>query len=133
MERVKKPILSQMNLKKKYIYDICKCGKPKETKNRPYCRECCKEFYRKSKEYKLEKSKSLENNTEEILTFIKLIESRGGFISINEIFVNLITYYNQIENNSEQIDSLSVKDQILIMWNELRKWRETQTQPKNNE
>jgi hypothetical protein len=120
-----------MNIKKKYIYDICKCGKEKETKNRPYCKECCKEFYRKSKEYKLEKSKNLESNTDEILEFINLIESRGGYISINEIFVNLITYYNQIENNSEQIDCLSVKDQILIMWNELRKWRKTQIKNKD--
>ena len=115
-----------MENKKKYIYDICKCGKPKETKNRPYCKECCKEFYRRTKEYKIEKTKCLENNTNEILSFIKLIESRGGYITINEIFVNLITYYNQIENNSEQIDSLSVKDQILIMWNELKRWQDSQ-------
>lgn len=51
--------------------------------------------------------------------FVNRVEDRNGFVSLDEIFVELITLYQYFGNNYV-IDSLSVREQIIYMWQYLK-------------
>ncbi len=111
-----------MKKKYSYIYETCKCGATKESKKRPYCNSCCSKYYKTSKKEKIDNSSTPDI---EIIDFIKDIEKRHGFVTLHDIFVKLITYYTKIkidEKEEIEIDILESKDQITIMWMELKKW-----------
>ena len=106
---------------KRYIYKVCKCGKIKEKENRPYCTVCSNDYYSASKKIIKDRDKISDD---EVLKFVNIVKDRNEFMSLEEIFVKLICYFDKIANTElkGEIDILSTKDQLLIMWSELKKW-----------
>ena len=109
------------SLIRRIYYPKCnKCGIEKENIKLSYCRGCCAR--RRVKLCRvLEKGKFEDNGMKlEMIKWVNKIERRGGLASIEDIFVNLITYYNEFCSR-KGIDDFSVKDQIEHMWKSIRK------------
>lgn len=67
----------------------------------------------------------------DIEAFIEPIDKRNGYASMNDVFVSLITLYNRTIDEIDdrgykhpQLEHLDPKDQILLMWDRIRKVRE---------
>ncbi len=106
---------------KRYIYKICKCGRIKETEKRPYCRICSNNYYKLNKKVANNRDKISDA---EVIQFVNTIIKRGEYMSLEEIFVNLIYYFDKIADTElkSEIEILNSKDQLFIMWLELKKW-----------
>ena len=60
---------------------------------------------------------------EEVITFVYTINKQGGYATTKQIFVDLITLYNDLPKGnleSIQLDTLSVAQQIKYMWDKLK-------------
>lgn len=94
------------------FYYVCKCGNPKKLTN-SYCTECNrkwgKDIRRKQKEIKLRR--------QELITFVEKINSRGGYASTEEIFVEMISFWNDYcPIRQKDIHSFNVKYQLESIW-----------------
>jgi len=105
---------------KKYIYDICqKCGIDKKPNTSSICNDC-------ARDYRINKNKDMDVVKNDIIKFIKKIESRKGYASIMEIYVEMITlFYETLPKDG--FDNLKPKDQLEKMYSHLKdfvKWEE---------
>ena len=115
-------VIEEVNgsLVRKIYYPKCnKCGIQKKNIKLTYCRGCCARRRVKSRRV-LEEGKFEDNGMKlEMIQWVNKIERRGGLASIEDIFVNLITYYNEFCSR-KGIDDFSVKNQIEHMWKSIR-------------
>lgn len=96
---------------KKYVYPTCKCGKEKEIPTNRYCKNCYKNYI-------------INNRVEiiphkEIKDFIIRVNKNNGMVSLEDIFINLITYYNYIDG-SKLYGKTS--DQLMQMWQIVKRY-----------
>jgi hypothetical protein len=59
-------------------------------------------------------------NKNDIKNFVERIERRNGLASLHEIFVEMITLYNESGLAGRPIDTLPVNKQLSYMWEKLR-------------
>lgn len=98
------------------IFEKCKlCGKENSTTLR-MCKVCRKNHY-----------KRLTQDEKGVMVkrayyFVERIEKRNGMISTHELFVELITLYDECEGNHKLIDKKPVYEQLKFMYEYLKKF-----------
>lgn len=109
--------------RKKYIYTMCqKCGSDKKPNTSSICNSCQRE-YRKMKN--LSNRPSLK---EDIINFIKKVESRNGFADMFEIYVEMITLFNDTQPGdnfdshkpSIQLEKMYIYLKEFVNWKEIK-------------
>jgi uncharacterized protein (DUF4415 family) len=108
---------------KDFICQSCRCKNMRE-KNIDASRE--NERIRKRKSHnrlkQIKKPISIRLK-EDIITFVYTINKQNGFATTKQIFVDMITLYNDLPKGnleSIQLDTLSVGQQLKYMWNRLK-------------
>lgn len=137
-KKSKKPIVRQDRIfdeNGKYYYALCKCGREKEFYKSSYCSECNKKYQKiwrgtdkkrdekvsnldlgvKIKTKKLENRELKERMEMEVVKFVNRINRRGGICSLEDIFVDMIEYY-QFFGNNNMLDAKPVNVQLKLMW-----------------
>lgn len=124
----------QVKIDGKYYYKNCRCGVEKNSLKSSYCANCqrkianisktrsgeLREFLKK--EITVEKQCSggeLRRNKRHLIEFVDRIESRGGYASMSEVFIELITLFNFF-GRTQNIDSLSPDTQLQFMWGTIK-------------
>ena len=103
---------------KKYTYNICsKCKKTKNESRSPYCSTCQQEYGRGSFNKVIDRVGMND--------FVNRIEGRGGLCTTNEIFVDLIGFYNQLIKTGDGIDNDTIQNQIKFMWKRVKTYSKT--------
>ena len=96
-----------------YWYNVLcpKCGADDKRLRTPYCKNCSKEYDKAHRDYKSEtKSK------EELIEFVDRVNNRNGMVSMNEMFVELITLFHYYYDSRGVLDQLTPSQQIEMMW-----------------
>ena len=96
-----------------------KCNDIKKPTN-IYCKPCMTKYRREYDKHKSELKSLIDNNDIDIIKFIDKIERRDGICSLEEIFVDMITYY-QILDIRKNIDDLLVGFQLEYKLSHLKK------------
>lgn len=132
----------------KVYYRICKCGVEKESYKMSMCRECNRDYLNHRNKTKraaydvevkdlvrkgrggdktLVRKKNFWIN--KLTDFVNRIEKRGGWASIEEIFVEMITLFNYYGCNQD-IDVLPTDLQLSMMWNHLKNCKKKIEKPR---
>lgn len=108
---------------KDFICQSCRCKAMRE-KNIDVSRENERIRKRKSHDRLKENKKPISIRLkEDIIKFVYTINKQAGYATTKQIFVDLISLYNDIPkgyNETMMLDTLSVGQQIKYMWNKLK-------------
>ena len=109
------------DVKMRYHYIYCKCGSVKESYRSAYCVKCQRDKYnrinnRNLTDYDLEVI-TKDDAKLRLIKFINKVEDDGGYISFNDLFIEMITLYNCYF--SDGMDSMKPAKQLTTMWRRL--------------
>lgn len=109
--------------KMKWHYRHCKCGEVKESYKSNYCIKCQRDIYRRNvrsesrTDYDLELIRKSDLN-KRLIKLVTKVEADGGYITLNDLFVEMITLYNHYFNQNG-MDNLKPAKQLTTMWKKL--------------
>ena len=86
----------------------------------PYCRTCYQRIWQRIN--RPSDKRVNHSNINDIKEFVNRIEKRNGIASIQEIFVEMISLYNDYGTSYEDrvVDTYPVNKQLEYMWNKLK-------------
>jgi hypothetical protein len=107
---------------KKYCYIYCRCGEIKESYKSSYCVKCQRVKYNRSvgknrTDYKLEYI-TKDDARARLGSLIKRVEDDNGCITLQDLFIEMITLYNHYFA-SNGMDEMRPGKQLTTMWKKL--------------
>lgn len=86
----------------------------------PYCMRCYHRIWQRINRPSMNCKN--QSNINDIKQFVNRIEKRNGIASIQEIFVEMISLYNDYGTSYEDrvVDTYPVNKQLEYMWNKLK-------------
>lgn len=121
----------------KSYYRICRCGAVKESYKMSLCRTCNRNYLKERNKNKtivikdlVVKGKNKDNSIvtyrnfwkNKLINFVNTVERRRGWVTMEELFVDMITLFNYYGCNQD-IDVLPTGSQLSMMWNFLKDYK----------